>query len=247
MTLVEQLAPAPRKRSRHVTRSVMDELGCRIIAGHYPQLSALPTETQLCAEFGVSRTALREATKMLAAKGLVIARRRAGTVVPPAAQWNRLDPDVLAWMDTADPDPEFVRGLVEARLVIEPAAAALAAARASAGDLALIEQGFLAMQEVDQFHVADFAAADVAFHVAILNASKNPVFMGLSNLIGQALRSSVRLTTPASNDYPRALHAHGDVLEAIRLRQPEQARARMQAVIELAALDLSSASAHRAT
>jgi DNA-binding FadR family transcriptional regulator len=236
----------PEERSpRFVTRRVLDELGRRILAGHYPQQAALPTELQLSAEFGVSRTALREATKMLAAKGLVLARKRAGTIVQDASLWNRLDPDVLAWMDAADPDPEFVRGLVEARLAIEPAAAELAAQRATAGDLAGIEAGFLAMQAADPADLAAFTAGDVAFHVGVLTASHNPVFAGLANLIGRALRSSVRLTTPASDDHRRAVQAHGDVLEAIRLRQPELARSRMRALIDIAALDLSTAGARR--
>ena len=102
---------------------MLAELGRRILAGQYPQHSALPTELQLCAEFGVSRTAMREATKMLAAKGLVISRKRAGTLVQDSSVWNRLDPDVLSWMSSTEPDPEFVRGLIEARLAIEPAAA----------------------------------------------------------------------------------------------------------------------------
>ncbi|HEV7274693.1 MAG TPA: FadR/GntR family transcriptional regulator [Devosiaceae bacterium] len=237
--------PAAVRSPRHVTRQVMDELGRRILAGHYPQRSVLPTELQLCEEFGVSRTALREATKMLAAKGLVVARRRAGTIVQDSSLWNRLDVDVLSWMDAADPDPIFVRGLVEARLAIEPAAADLAAQRATASDLAVIEAGFLAMQAANPADLAAFAAADIEFHVGVLNASHNPVFTGLANLIGRALRSSVRLTTPASGDHRRAVSAHGEVLEAIRLRQPELARSRMRALIDIAALDLTSASVRR--
>lgn len=249
MTLVEPTSTTPvLTRSRgFVTHRVMDELGRRILAGRYPQQSVLPTELQLCTEFRVSRTALREATKMLAAKGLVVARRRAGTIVQEASLWNRLDPDVLSWMEAADPDPVFVRGLVEARLAIEPAAADLAAQRATASDLAAIEAGFFAMQAADPADLAAFAAADVAFHVGVLNASHNPVFTGLANLIGRALRSSVRLTTPATEDHWRAVRAHGEVLDAIRLRQPELARARMRALIDIAALDLSSASVRRGT
>jgi len=82
---------------RPVGARLLDELGRRILSGQYPPGAPLPTELQLCAEFGVSRTAMREATKMLAAKGLVVARKRAGTLVQDADNWNRLDPDVLAF------------------------------------------------------------------------------------------------------------------------------------------------------
>src|SRR3954454_17498810 len=149
--------------SRFVSQRVLGELGRRILAGQYAQHSALPTELQLCAEFGVSRTAMREATKMLAAKGLVVSRKRAGTLVQDSSLWNRLDVDVLSWMSATDPDPEFVRGLIEARLAIEPAAAELAARRASAGDLARIEAGYLAMRAADLGDLAACAEAAVRF------------------------------------------------------------------------------------
>ena len=95
-----------------VRERVLATLGQRILSSHYPPGSTLPTEAQLCAEFGVSRTAMREAIKMLAAKGLVVSRQRAGTRVQDAASWNRLDTDVLTWMSNVEPDPEFVAGLI---------------------------------------------------------------------------------------------------------------------------------------
>jgi len=237
-------SPVPDRSTRFVRERVLDELGRRILAGQYPQLSPLPTELQLCAEFVVSRTALREATKMLAAKGLVISRKRAGTIVQEASSWNRLDPDVLSWMDAAAPDPDFVRGLIEARLAIEPAAAELAALRASASDLARIEAGYLAMRAADLSDLAACAEADVAFHVSILHASHNPVFASLASLIGQALANSFRLTTSVSSNYSKTLDAHGEVLDAIRLRQQDLARSRMRALIDIASNDLVNA-AHR--
>jgi DNA-binding FadR family transcriptional regulator len=225
---------------RPVGARLLDELGRRILGGLYPPGAPLPTELQLCAEFGVSRTAMREATKMLAAKGLVVARKRAGTLVQDRDNWNRLDPDVLSWMDAAPPDPEFVRGLIEARLAIEPAAAQLAAQRATLNDLALIESGYLAMRAADLRDLSACASADVDFHVSILKASHNPVFSGLASLIAQALANSFRLTTSVSKSYAKTLDAHGDVLEAIRLRQPELAASRMRALIDIASTDLKA-------
>src|SRR5215468_5527269 len=110
-----------RPSGASVRDRVTSELAMRILSGHYPQGSSLPTEAELCAEFGVSRTALREATRTLAAKGLIETRQRAGTRVRSSEDWNRLDSDVLAWMGRIEPDLEFVRGLTEARQIIEPA------------------------------------------------------------------------------------------------------------------------------
>jgi len=216
---------------------VLEALGQRIVSGHYPVGANLPTEAQLCDEFGVSRTAMREAIKMLSAKGLVESRQRAGTRILPASNWNRLDPDVLDW-SASDPDPEFMQALIEARLVIEPAGARMAASRATAADLAAIEAGYMAMKAAPLSNLATCAEADVRFHLAILHASHNPVFMGLGNLIRNALANSFQLTTSVSQSYVTTLEAHGDVLEAIRLRQPDIAHERMRSLIEIASSDL---------
>jgi GntR family galactonate operon transcriptional repressor len=215
---------------------VLEALGQRIVAGHYPVGSNLPTEAQLCDEFGVSRTAMREAIKMLSAKGLVESRQRAGTRILPANNWNRLDPDVLDW-SSSDPDPDFMQALIEARQVIEPAAARMAASRATSADLAEIEAGYMAMKAAPLSDLAACAEADVQFHLAILQASHNPVFMGLGNLIKNALSNSFRLTTSVSRSYVATLEAHGDVLEAVRLRQPDIAHDRMRSLIDIASSD----------
>jgi DNA-binding FadR family transcriptional regulator len=217
---------------------VTSELAMRILAGRYPQGSLLPTEAELGAEFGVSRTALREATRTLAAKGLIETRQRAGTRVRPSEYWNRLDTDILTWMGAIDPDLDFVKGLTEARQIIEPAAAALAAQRASARDVALIEDAYEAMCEADLSDLDACARADVRFHVGILRASRNPVLANLGNVIGAALLNAFRLTTSASLNYQRTLAAHGEVLEAIRMRRADEARQRMQSLLDIATEDL---------
>ncbi|BCP55279.1 GntR family transcriptional regulator [Kaistia sp. 32K] len=215
----------------------MGELGRRILSGNYKQNGALPTEAELCKEFGVSRTPMREAIKMLAAKGLIVSRQRAGTRVQESSNWNHLDPDVIKWMNGIDIDPDFVRGLIEARQAIEPAAARLAAMRATSKDLAMIEVAYEAMCAAPTSDLAACADADVAFHASILRASHNPIFAGLVSLIGQSLANSFRLTTSVSQSYVTTLAAHGDVFEAIRLRQPEIASERMRALIEIASSD----------
>jgi DNA-binding FadR family transcriptional regulator len=227
-------APAPASIRDRVT----SVLALRILSGHYPPGSALPTEADLGAELGVSRTALREATRTLAAKGLIETRQRAGTRVRAAEEWNRLDSDVLAWMGRIEPDLDFVRGLTEARRIIEPAAAGLAALRGTARDLAAIEAAYEAMCRVDLRDLDSCAEADVRFHIGILKASGNPVLANLGNVIGAALVNAFRLTTSASINYSRTLAAHGEVLEAIRMRRAEDARARMEALLGIASEDL---------
>jgi len=226
----------------HSGASVRDRvtkaLAMRILSGHYPQGTLLPTEAQLGAELGVSRTALREATRTLAAKGLIESRQRAGTRVRGSEDWNRLDCDMLSWMGAIEPDLDFVKGLTEARKIIEPAAAELAAVRATARNLATIEEAYEAMCEANLSDLDACADADVRFHVAILKASRNPVLANLGNVISAALMNAFRLTTSASVNYSKTLAAHGEVVEAIRMRKASDARARMQALLDIATEDL---------
>jgi len=217
---------------------VVSSLAKQILSGHFPQGSLLPTETELGAAYKVSRTALREAVRTLAAKGLLESRQRAGTRVCQSEDWNRLDADVLHWMSEVEPDLDFVRGLTEARQIIEPAGAEMAAKRATSRNLAAIEEAYDAMCSAKLTDLDACARADVAFHVAILHASRNPVLANLGNVIGAALQNAFRLTTSASLNYKKTLAAHGEVLEAIRMRQPDVARSRMQALLGIATEDL---------
>src|SRR5438552_1143995 len=97
--------------------------------------SSLSTEGDLCRHFSVSRTILREAVKVLAAKGLIELRPKTGIRVRPRNEWNLVDPDLLSWLCEAGVDDLFVHDLCEVRAIVEPAAAELAASRASAQEI----------------------------------------------------------------------------------------------------------------
>jgi DNA-binding FadR family transcriptional regulator len=228
--------PANGERPRdHVTST----LAKRILSGALAPGDRLPTEAELSTRLGVSRTALREALRMLAAKGLIESRTRAGTVVSPRSNWNHLDPDLLALREELEPDLDFVSSLIEARRVVEPAAAAFAAQRATGEDLHRIEDAFNAMSCAAQGDVEAFVAADEAFHIGVLLASRNPVFATFGGIIGSALRSAFRLTTSVEENHAATLALHRDVLEAIRLRRPDEARDLMARVIDAASGDLA--------
>lgn len=236
--------PATARPREHVVRSLAEI----ILAGDLQPGDRLPSEAELGLQLSVSRTALREAIRTLAGKGLVESRTRAGTVVMPTTAWNHLDPELLAWRETLPPDYAFVRALIEAREVIEPAAAAFAAQRATARDLAAIEAAFDAMKSAAGDDVLDAGVeADTAFHRAILAASQNAVFMNFGSVIGAALRNSFRLTTSASDNYALTLAKHGDVLEAIRMREEDRARALMTELIAIAGRDLAALIENRET
>ncbi len=111
---------------RNLHGRIVHTLGRRILRGEIRPGDALEAASAMAA----SRTALREAIKVLAAKGLVEARPKVGTRVTPRESWNLLDPDVMAWQHDDALTPSFLRKLTEVRAVIEPQAAAFAAQRA---------------------------------------------------------------------------------------------------------------------
>ena len=121
-------------------------VGRRVVAGEYPPGAVLPTELELCAALGVSRPALREGFRLLAAKGMIVGRRKRGTIVQPRRDWNMLDASVLAWHLEQEPNEAYIDGLFEARMVVEPAAAAMAAERASAAEIERIADAFQDMR-----------------------------------------------------------------------------------------------------
>lgn len=200
---------------------VVQQLGGRIGAGTYPPGGLLPNEEVLGAELGVSRTALREAIKVLAAKGLVESRPRVGTRVRERRLWNHLDPDVLAWRCAQGPDPELLEQLTEMREIIEPAAAQLAARHRSEAQLVELEQAFADMGAARR--IGQWVEADVRFHRAILGATGNALLMPLAALISSALEALLHLSARRADDFRVALPDHARVAHAIRAQDTQQA------------------------
>jgi GntR family galactonate operon transcriptional repressor len=203
--------------------------------------ATLPEEMALSAQFGVSRTVVREAIKVLASKGLVESRPKVGTRVHSRRHWNLLDPDVLAWRYEAGPDEEFLKDIIEVRGFIEPPAAALAAERATADEVA----GILA--RCDQMEVAapddgdDYIDADMAFHTSILDACHNDLLAQLSDTITMALRVSRRLTVSVRGSSVAAMPAHRAVACGIHDHDPRAAEGAMRELLRVTAEDIERA------
>jgi DNA-binding FadR family transcriptional regulator len=210
---------------RNLHGQVVHELGRRIVGGSCPPGQALPNEEDLCRELGVSRTALRESVKVLAAKGLVESRPRIGTRVRASESWNLLDPDVLAWRCATLPDARFVLQLNEMREIIEPASAALAARNRTQLQLRHIEDAYAAMAAAQ--NIDEWVDADLEFHTAILAATNNPLLRPLAAMIGTALESLLGISARKAGDYKIALPEHEQVLDAIRAQDGAAAQQHM--------------------
>lgn len=218
----------PTMIGHNLTYAMLDALGKEIVTGQYDE-QAFPTEAELARRHDVSRSVTREAVKMLTAKGLLTARPRKGTTVQPAARWNLFDPDVLRWLLERKFSLDLLRQFSELRLAIEPEAAALAARAADADGLAAIAAGYARM-EVAESGDDDPLEADIAFHIAILEASANPFYQQFRDVVTTALRTSIRFTNRFKGR-TASLPQHHAVLAAIERREPEAAKAGMAALI----------------
>ena len=225
------IPPAPGTSSRRgLHRVVVDDLGLRIVRGELGAGVALPTEADLSAELGVSRTVVREAIKVLAAKGLVESRPKTGTRAMARDHWNLIDPDVLAWQVQAGPAPAFFDDLVEVRDFIEPRAAQIAADRATLEERA----GLLRLQEEMEASAADSTAVlrvDLALHTAILRATHNGLLAQMTGAILTALGSGPVSAFRAPGAPESTNRAHRRVVEAISRADGVGARESMEALI----------------
>jgi DNA-binding FadR family transcriptional regulator len=241
--LKQHRTAAARKRlqlpasERTLHARVAREVGLQILEGKWAPGAVLPNEADFGMQLGVSRTALREAVKVLAAKGLVEVRRKTGTRVRPQHDWNALDPDVLNWLFSGEGFAVGIPDLLELRLIIEPAGARLAAQRATAENLAEIEDALKRMETAVE-DSASSVESDLQFHLAILEATHNIFMRPFGALIQEALRASFKLTNDDRPAFERSLLRHRAVFEAIRDNDPEAAEAAMQIVLSRTSEDI---------
>ncbi len=198
------------------------DIGQRILKGEFAPGDLLPNEAECGKTYGVSRTAVREAVKMLMAKGLILSRPKIGSRVQPKEYWNLLDRDVLAWYCAATDYWHFLASMQQVRRILEPEAAALAATNHTPAGLAAIESAWAAMRDAPS--LTPWNAADVRFHLAVLAAAGNDLLVPMGFLIESALGNMFDYTARHSRDLAPALKLHEDILVAIRRRQPEVAR-----------------------
>lgn len=206
---------------KNLNAQTVERLGRRIVEGHYKEGQQLPIEPELCAEFGVSRPIVREATKILIAKGLLNSKPKVGTIVQSKDRWNLLDPDVLNWVTQSLPATDFLDMLFEARMAIEPSAAALAAEKATEEDIARIAAAFEDMASAPT--VADAIEPDVRFHQAILDATHNDVIRYIGHTLHNALAISISLTSWHEEIHAVSLPRHEAVFRAIAAKNPAKA------------------------
>jgi len=220
--LLRSMSAGQRLVGGSVHHSVAHEIGSRIVRGDFPEGASLPNETQWGEYFGVSRSAVREAIKILMAKGLLSSRPKVGTWVESRDRWNLLDRDVLSWYASAPDAMGFLKTVQEFRYIIEPEAAALAAERRTEEEMAEISFALEGMGTAPT--LSDRTRSDTRFHLAILKATHNELLIPLGTLIESALNNLFVYVTREANSLRYAQELHAAIEEKIRLKQPEEAR-----------------------
>jgi DNA-binding FadR family transcriptional regulator len=225
-------------RGRH--GEVVHELGLRMVRGDYPVGEVINVDA-LETEFGVSKTVVREALRVLSAKGLLDSRQRFGTFVRDRDNWNLLDGDVMMWRREARRDDDMLLvDLGELRDVFEPAAARLAASRRTDSDLVVLERALERLGNAGR-DASEIAAADIDFHVGLLAATHNELFARFDVIIVHAVDARDRiLHLPGGPAWRDPVPDHRDVLDAVRRGNGRDAFRAMSFLIRESDKDLRS-------
>jgi GntR family galactonate operon transcriptional repressor len=225
-------------RPRGLHGQTVEALASRILSDEWGEGAVLDLPA-LREELDISLTALREALKVLAAKGMIDARQKRGTFVQPREKWNMLDADVMRWQTAAADDPGLLDELTEVRAVVEPAAARIAAGRASAEDLESLRDALADMAAAGDDPEAS-VQADLAFHRRLMTATHNNFLMRMERIIAIGLAERDKLvhsTSPAEDPVP----SHRKVVDAIVAGDPAAAEQAMLALVTKAQDDLEKA------
>lgn len=220
---LKQVAGLTPSLSTHVAR----EIGRRIVSETYAPGDLVEDEGTLAEHYQVSRSVIRDAVKILVGKRLLDVRRGIGTRVRSRASWGLLDDDVLAWFQSAEPKADFLRQLMDIRLVIEPKASRWAAERATDEELGRIETAIERMEQ-EKGSAEDLVIADAAFHRSILRAAHNEFLVAMEGVIFSALLGGIRFANERQDDSAFIIRIHRSVYEAIAARNGEGAEQAME-------------------
>jgi DNA-binding FadR family transcriptional regulator len=231
----EPAVTAPERGGRRgLHAEVVDRLGS-MIAGGAVEADEPVVPEEVGRRYGVSRTVVREALRVLEAKGMVSARPNVGTRVRPISDWNLLDPDVIGWRVRGSAQRDQLRELLELRGAVEPYAARLAAGRPRPGTHAALWEAYRTMEEtVRAGDVAGFTSADIGFHHALLRASGNHMIEQLHVTVAAALRVRGEQLMSADDIGDETVRLHRRVAAAVSAGSPDQAERRMRELLDAA-------------
>lgn len=211
---------AGSKRSLHV--QVAREIARKILSGELAQNEIIPSEMTLCQQFSISRTALREAIKLLTSKGLLSSKPKVGTRVKTRDNWNFLDSQLLEWV-TDLADNEFIyKEFLALRIAIEPEAAALAAEFATAEQRILLSATFQKMDQISaNFDSQAWTDADMEFHRLVFLSTGNSFYLPFANVLCTMFKSFIGFS---SEEGGTCIEDHREIYTAIMAGNADKAR-----------------------
>ncbi len=216
--------------------SLAQQLAVMILSGKLPEGHLFPNEIDYARQIGVSRSVLREALRILTAKGLVNSRPKTGTRVGPKRQWNLLDPDLLAWQFEAEPSRKFLRDLFELRMLVEPGAAALAAERRSERQVNAMRSALESMA-MHGLRTEQGRLADQQFHMIMLEATRNGAIIALASSIMAAIAWTTLYKQRKRGLIRDPIPDHRNLFDAIADADSAAARGAMSELVRLALAD----------
>lgn len=235
---------------RGVLGEAVSELGTRIVGGAWLPGETISKESDLCDEMGVSRSVIREAFRILGAKGLIRSRTSDGTRVQPRSEWRLLDPDVMDWRIKAGDTNSLLHDLLKVRLVLEPGVVYAATLMASPEARARVRRAWEVKVHVYTTPDPDYAErrrcfilADLEFHRAFLASVESDLLSQLFAVIEAALgllldmQMSARGYTTQMIGMEESQALHEAVFVEFERRDPVAAEAAMRRLIERAISD----------
>lgn len=225
---------------QNLSEQVVHQVGLSIMRNEFKPGDTLSSEPELSLQFNVSRPVMREALKVLSAKGLIESRPKTGTRVRPRAEWNILDPEVIGWLYEVGPDRSFLDALCEVRLMFEPMAARLAAARTTDDEVKSMEDCYQRMEKGVN-SPETYIPADLAFHAAICAAAHNEMLQKITATLAPSLQVSRIVTSRLPGANLAAMPVHRAVMEAIRKRDEQAAEETMHKLVILTSDDIHRA------
>ncbi|GLS91562.1 GntR family transcriptional regulator [Psychromonas marina] len=226
-----QISRATRSLHVQVARSIAR----KILSNELKQDEIIPSEMVLCEQFNVSRTALREAVKLLTSKGLLESKPKVGTRVRSSEHWNYLDPQLLEWVTDLGNNEDVYKEFIALRRAIEPAAAALAAQNATAEQRILLSATFQEMDDLTKnFNAERWVEVDMQFHRLVFLSSGNSFYLPFANILATMFKSFIGHSSEKGGT---CIKEHRAIYTAIMAGDPDKARQ--------ANIDLLASSKHR--
>lgn len=216
-----------RVNAQRLHEDVVHQITQRVLSGDIKPGTALPTESELSHQFGVSRTVIREAVRVLVSKGLVTAKHGSGVWVQAEEHWDLLDPRILFEQVQAKRNEQILDEVLEVRRVIEVEVAALAAERRTEDDLQVL-QGALEAMRVAAGDPDAYTASDIRFHDRILVAARNRLFQKTLRPVSQVLEVGRLISIRRPDAAPLSLRGHEEIFTAIQQADADRARCAMR-------------------